>query len=212
MNVACSQCGEELIGSVNRCWRCGQTILSTSDSLHAPPVRAGEAAAPDAIPVAYLVPKPISPDSEAGNTPGSEERDSGLSDAEREFLAANPEEPVRRGSPFRQDAPGADSNVLQVVMPSYPENVLGENLAISSVVVGIMSLVATLITSWALIPAAIGLALGIMGLKSDRRRTAIVGIVISALAISFGTIRTIGAVQTYLEMRELEQMDSLMDY
>src|SRR5262245_6556603 len=30
MAVHCSKCGEELLGAVNRCWKCGQTVASSS--------------------------------------------------------------------------------------------------------------------------------------------------------------------------------------
>ena len=35
MSVRCAKCGEELLGAVNRCWRCGEVVLSAP-----PPVRA----------------------------------------------------------------------------------------------------------------------------------------------------------------------------
>ena len=39
MPVTCAKCGEELLGSVNRCWQCGSEMLSTPDAATAPPVR-----------------------------------------------------------------------------------------------------------------------------------------------------------------------------
>ena len=38
MRTICSQCGEELIGAVNRCWKCG-TSVSTAVQPAKPPVR-----------------------------------------------------------------------------------------------------------------------------------------------------------------------------
>src|SRR5262249_43278334 len=36
--VKCSKCGEELLGAVNRCWRCGQTFAATADNSVVQPV------------------------------------------------------------------------------------------------------------------------------------------------------------------------------
>jgi hypothetical protein len=37
--VRCANCGEELLGAVNRCWRCGATYLSLPQADGLPPVR-----------------------------------------------------------------------------------------------------------------------------------------------------------------------------
>jgi hypothetical protein len=39
MMVHCGKCGVELMGAVNRCWKCGQPVVSRADSGSAPPVR-----------------------------------------------------------------------------------------------------------------------------------------------------------------------------
>jgi len=35
--IKCSKCGEELLGAVNRCWRCGQVFAAPSDSVGSDP-------------------------------------------------------------------------------------------------------------------------------------------------------------------------------
>src|SRR5262245_10565204 len=40
MAVRCSKCGEELLGAVNRCWKCGQTFALHPEIDGRPPVRA----------------------------------------------------------------------------------------------------------------------------------------------------------------------------
>jgi hypothetical protein len=37
--VVCSHCGEELMGSVNRCWRCGRTFVAEHNPENLPPIR-----------------------------------------------------------------------------------------------------------------------------------------------------------------------------
>ena len=39
MKVSCSNCGEELLGSVNRCWKCGTAIQPLAGDVQTPPVR-----------------------------------------------------------------------------------------------------------------------------------------------------------------------------
>lgn len=39
MTVNCAKCGEELLGSVNRCWKCGTEFASLPDPSALPPVR-----------------------------------------------------------------------------------------------------------------------------------------------------------------------------
>ena len=67
MKRACENCGEELIGSVNRCWRCGAAV--NADSLSKiPPVRRapvdlnGRMSVADAARVSQSLPYPLSID------------------------------------------------------------------------------------------------------------------------------------------------------
>jgi len=39
MVVHCGKCGAELMGAVNRCWKCGRPVTSRADASSAPPVR-----------------------------------------------------------------------------------------------------------------------------------------------------------------------------
>jgi hypothetical protein len=52
--VTCGNCGQELIGNVNRCWRCGCQFVATPDSGTIPPKRPELVQQPQDLPVAYL--------------------------------------------------------------------------------------------------------------------------------------------------------------
>ena len=163
----------------------------------APPIRRDEVDLVRPVPVAYLVPEASPGSDEVADgevTTGAEDsRASGETSKSANRSRSKPSSPpvrVRHGSPFRDGVCGTSHEVAlpgDVVMPRYPDSVFRENLAVASVVVGIMSLFGTAITEWALIPAAIGLALAVVGLKSDRRRLAVLGVVIACLAIFFAT-------------------------
>ena len=210
----CSECGEELIGNVNRCWRCGSMIVSKADSTDSDPVIDATCTSDDVVPVAYLVPDPIveSDDQASGgdshkNVDRSSATDSTIADVGESNVQ------VRTGSPFRGGHECADEPLFDnVVMPQYPDNVLRENFAVASVVVAVMSLIASIGTAWSLISSSVSLGLGILGIRSERRRTAIVGVVLSCIAVFVGTWKTIEAVQTYYEQYEMQQMDELLDY
>jgi hypothetical protein len=46
MPVHCAKCGEELLGAVNRCWRCGTALVPQSGPSGIPPVRRAPVEAP----------------------------------------------------------------------------------------------------------------------------------------------------------------------
>lgn len=49
--VHCGKCGVELLGAVNRCWKCGQPVVSRHDASTLPPVRRPPVSGPlDALP------------------------------------------------------------------------------------------------------------------------------------------------------------------
>lgn len=52
MPVHCSKCGELLLGAVNRCWKCGQTLALHPEADGRPPVRANAASGQPTAPPA----------------------------------------------------------------------------------------------------------------------------------------------------------------
>src|SRR5262245_56863795 len=57
MAVRCSKCGEELLGAVNRCWKCGQAFAQRPEIDGRPPVRT-DAPATSQQPLEALVVEP----------------------------------------------------------------------------------------------------------------------------------------------------------
>lgn len=192
--------------------------MSTPDSDKAPPVRRTPVDIKDPVPVAYLVPEEPSKsddksddgaaDSGAGAGNDVVEQIASVTDEAMGDVANQKPQLERHGSPFRE-SPDIATNA--VTMPDYPDNVLRENLTIASVVVGIMSLITCAITSWAIIPGAVGLALGILGFKSDKKLLAAIGVILATLAISIGTWKTILMVQSYYSSQYEEMMNEAMD-
>ena len=211
MAVRCSKCGEELLGPVNRCWKCGQQFTALAEAGGLPPVRyvpvelpadvvvaelAGAAAATIASLAATLPAPPAGAASAAGRA-------------------------VRTGSPFVHGA------IMQAVTtPAFPRNphtpapspripgppghdpvaVAG---AITSIVMGLFALGIAWMTSpvsigAAVIIALVGFSLGIWGLYSKRRGWALFGILISCAAIGLATYS--GSILVYQSLREREEL------
>ena len=145
MPVRCSKCGEELMGSVNRCWRCGLMFGHTTDEDARPPVRRAPVAlnATEGEVVAVAI--------EPAN------RDAEQTDAESE------REPDEVGVSLRGKIPW---------LCAYASSVIG----------GIGCLTGWFIW-WSMFPALLGIALGVLGLNSDRRDVAVTGIVLCSIAL-----------------------------
>ena len=167
MAVYCANCGEELIGSVNRCWKCGQTVLSTPAG-GMPPVRtaaakpasdvgATEAAVPETgVPASGVVVANLVDDQEAGAT----------------------ETPVVQRS-----------SILSGIVARIRGTPPAHWLAVGSVLLGAITIVLGIFTGWAVILAAAGLGCGVAEIGSRKKSLAIVGMLICLLGLTVSSIR-----------------------
>ena len=191
MAVKCASCGEELMGAVNRCWRCGHEFVSPTGSSELPPVRPG----------ANLPATSSAPPDDAEGTPHAE----GTPRAEDTPLSQPPTTPTpprgydRVGSPFAAagDAaytvPRMATRVPDAVeMPVYPRHAAATGGAIAAFVLGILSVlgVLLLVSGWfltaigVLSTSILGIGLGIWGTYSKRRGYAIAGLLLCCLTLS----------------------------
>ena len=194
MQVTCSQCGEELLGAVNCCWKCGTKFALRPEMDGRPPFRRppmAETAA--AAPPAEVVT---------------------VAEASGEAVPIN----IRRGSPFDaaaklspapRSANGPENATAAVsatpAVPAQPpadyadrysEHVVSVVAAVLSVVLGLASVVMCFyFPIGALAVAVFGLALGVWGLYSERRGVAVIGLILCCIALSFGGFRSV--VQLY---------------
>ena len=157
MAVFCSKCGEELLGAVNRCWRCGHVFDAVPEEGGLPPVRR-PATAPNDLGAPLVVAEIVPP----GGTCA----------------------PIPSGGARR---PAAEEPLGGTEVPSIGRDAA----AVTALTLGIISLPTSLFTCWSLVPAIVGLVLGIQGLRRTRRRTALIGLVLCCIALSFGLIRSV---------------------
>jgi hypothetical protein len=157
MAVRCSKCGEELIGAVNRCWKCGQAFALHPEIDGRPPVRA-ESEAATSTPLDALIVGPATGELPATAT---------IPVAAPRFI------PPRRSSTAE-------------LVDARRAAVMAMGGTVASIVLGIFAAALAVIWPPAAIIAILGLAMGIWGLGSPRRNWALIGMLLCCLAIGLG--------------------------
>ena len=181
MTVRCSQCGEELLGPVNRCWKCGQQFATPSELGGQPPLRGAPPPAPVAIPL-------VAVEMAASST----------------TAVPSAPEPLRVGSPFLPPAspPAPSSRALRHHPP--PGNPVAGAGAVAAFFLGWFAIGLGFLPLGAaeagpLVIALVGLGMGIWGLQSSRRGWALLGMLLCCAAIAFNgyTIANFVFLQAY---------------
>ncbi|MDX1944057.1 MAG: hypothetical protein SFU86_01520 [Pirellulaceae bacterium] len=174
MSVRCAKCGEELLGAVNRCWKCGQQFIAR-------PTIAGEPPAEEALAIALQ--------------PALEARvlDEAPEAAANPVAAAAPT-PIATGLPVMP--PPKLPSLARPVPASTNLAALGGTVA--TVVLGVFALALAWWRFEAAIVGLVGLVMGVWGLYSSRRGWALVGMLLCCLAIVLGTITGVLQLNHYL--------------
>ena len=233
MAVSCAICGEELLGSVNRCWKCGNFVTSHPGDATQPPVRTDQQA--PAVPSGLdgtgrafegasvenenaannIAEQAASADpggeggiaesqSEMADTQGMAEAGSGsaLTAELVDDVAApttpeihfpgddlpNSDRPSRESldTPKLAEPVASSRAYVPPVKPAYTNSSLSTAGAFSSLVLGMIALVASYFTIASLFPAVLGIAMGVWGIFSNQRTVALVGLVFCVLAFGAG--------------------------
>jgi hypothetical protein len=218
MAVRCSKCGEELLGPVNRCWKCGQQFTVQAEEGGLPPVRyAPVNLPPDVVQAQFADPGVVT-----ATVPGEE---SIAAAAPPPVASPGPMgNHVRTGSPFVKGAA-----MQAATTAAFPRNplVLGVSSripgppahdplavagAITAILMGVFALGIAWIANWVAISAAavialIGFALGIWGLHSKRRGWSLLGILLCCAAIGLSTYTGVLVVYQARQERQENQAD-----
>ncbi len=196
MSVFCAKCGEELLGAINRCWRCGTAYESRSGQIDVPPLRR----APIRIPLhgaleAEVIDESTKPDAGSDIEPNQE--------AAANVASVAPPPQMRRGSPFRIEESDPDADATDEFAPSgraratvYPRYGGAAVGSFVSITLGLLGLLLTyyLPVAGAII-AVVGLGLGVWGLYSKRRAAAILGLLLCCVVITLSGF--LAAVELY---------------
>jgi hypothetical protein len=198
MAVRCSRCGEELLGPVNRCWKCGQVFAMLPDDGGLPPVRRDvpAVAARVAAPAAEAVAPTGQDKSRAGEGTTAVRTGSPFAAGAMMTAAAASDEAAGR----RQQRVGA------------PQVRIGDDVAVAGAISSILMGIIALSIAWisnpvsvvgAIVLAMLGLALGVWGLFSRRRGWALFGMIVCVIAFSIASFT--GAMLIYEAQREAEE-------
>jgi len=195
MSVFCAKCGEELLGAINRCWRCGTEYESRSGPIDIPPLRRGPIRGPlDGSLEADVIDRATTVD----DSDSKPDRGDAVNDA---TVAHTPQ--MRRGSPFRTEEadPEGDSTdeflrsgpPAPTLYPQYGGASMGSVMAMT---LGFLGLgLAKYIQIAGILTAGFGLGMGVWGLYSKRRGAAIFGLLLCCAAITLASF--FGAVEVY---------------
>lgn len=205
MAVMCANCGEELLGAVNRCWRCGQAVAAHHGDAAMPPVRR------DPLPLDQVqVGQEETVAAEIVNPPVDEARSAtsespALADETKRFKPAETgtandaalaaavageedgtsQPPRRAGSPFHASVPPRPTATRGGSRPARRRgNPAAVGGAIASLFLGVVSSTCGFLTPMAMIAALVGIPMGIWGLTSPRRKSSLAGILLCCLGIA----------------------------
>jgi len=189
MTVRCTRCGEELLGAVNRCWKCGQQfqVRPTVDGL--PPVRAevvAAAAAVASLPTGEALEARVLDD--AAGEPSSAPT----------LAASAPVAVLVAPPPPMPPHPLATPRPPQPRVVSRPTNIAAEGGAYAALALGLFGLLLSWSLFYGALVAFVGLLAGIWGIYSPRRNVALVGMLLCAVGMGLGTFTGVRQLNRYL--------------
>jgi len=201
MKIACAKCGEELLGAVNRCWKCGTTFDAPAGDETGPPVRRA--------PIENLIPIP----DPSGDVPVMAEL--AEPDPSSPLPAASPR-PARLDRESAAPAPGgAQVETPETRAPVAGVKAAGEGatparppttttrpgfrfshryggwLGALALTIGLASAAFSFHSFWALAGSVAGLVFGIWALAGKRRGAAMLGIIVCCIALTVSGYRAL---------------------
>jgi len=213
MAVRCAKCGEELLGAVNRCWKCGTTFAARPEidgrppvMLEMPPAEALASAAPlDAV---ILDDPPAEPAA----------IDALPADGDPPPAAASPPAPTPYYPPpqppmatvlvkprLAQRATSTPADRVEALRRSN----MAMGGTVGAFVLGVFALVISLFRFEAALIAVLGLIMGIWGLQSQRRNWALTAMLLCCLSIGIGAYTGVRQLYVYIQKsRPIEMPDT----
>jgi hypothetical protein len=190
MAVHCAKCGEELLGAVNRCWKCGQNFELRPEIDGRPPVR--------------LEMPPASPVPDSAEAVDVIVLDEEAAPAE---TAPAPVQPATIAAPKPPATPAAPPpaaprplqrrvvNASELV-EARRKSAMAMGGTVAAIVLGVFATVLAPFRFEAAFIGLIGVVMGIWGLYSPRRSWALAAMLLCCLAVGLGAFT--GTRQLYL--------------
>jgi hypothetical protein len=198
MSVRCAKCGEELLGAVNRCWKCGQIFERRPDVDGQPPVRIDwEAAAGETLD-AIVLEEPM---------PASAAQLQQAPDPNAPAVAVAT--PVRVAppapSPYSIPRPVAPIPSTAEAVEARRNSLIAMGGTVTALVLGIFGLALSFFRFEGAVIALIGLIMGVWGLFSPKRKWALAAMLLCVLAMGLGTYR--GARDLYIYIKDRQTIE-----
>src|SRR5262245_6604274 len=188
MAVRCTRCGEEPLGALNRCWKCGQEFRARPTVEGLPPVRDEivAAAATAALPAGEALEAAILDDSAPGT---------GFVPT---MQAVTPTAVLVAPAPPLPPHPLATPAPPRPSVTRRPTNIAAEGGAYAALILGVFGLVLSWSLFYGALVALVGLLAGVWGIYSPRRNWALVGMLLCAVAMGLGTFTGVRQLNLYL--------------
>jgi hypothetical protein len=183
MSVHCTKCGEELLGAVNRCWKCGQAISVTSREQACSRTRDDPPGASAGSP-AVTFDQPLQ---------------ATLIDS-----PAIPLAPVAAPA-YSQSRPLTTAELID----ARRTGMMAMGGTVASLVLGFFAAALAFVWPLASLIAILGLMMGIWGLQSPKRNLALVGMLLCCLSIGVGTYSAVRRV--YLSFKQSQPIQMPYD-
>jgi hypothetical protein len=198
MAVHCAKCGEELLGAVNRCWKCGQVFARHPETDGLPPVRM------ERPPAAGEPLEAIVLDDAPAPAPGATSQPAAVAIAAPPTTGFPP--PVAPAVQFIPKPIAPPPSTAQIV-EARRKALVAMGGTVGALVLGIFALAIAPFRFEAAIVGLIGIGLGVWGLYSPRRNWAFVGVLICVLAIALGAYRGANDIYIYIKNRQTIEIE-----
>jgi len=185
MTVRCSKCGEELLGAVNRCWKCGQTFALRPEIDGRPPIRSEAPRVAEQPLEAIVVEQPAG--SQTGNV-------SPTAAATAPPPAKPPLVPVAAPR-YIQPRRASTADLID----ARRNSMMAMGGTVASLVLGVFAGGLAILWPPAAAIAVLGLVMGIWGLYSPRRNLALLGMLLCCLAIGLGAYGVAWSTYQYIQ-------------
>lgn len=196
MAVHCAKCGEELLGAVNRCWKCGQVFVRRPEADGLPPVRMELAPAAHEPLEAIVL-----DDAQAGGE--------AIATATTTAVAASAVDPpaAPRVAPLVQYVPKPVAPPVSTaqIIEARRRGLMAMGGTIAAILLGVFALILSFFRAEAAVIALLGLGMGLWGLYSPRRNWALVGVLLCCLAVGLGVYR--GASDLYIYIKNQQPVE-----
>jgi hypothetical protein len=193
MAVHCAKCGEELLGAVNRCWKCGQVFARHPETDGLPPVRM------ERPPAAGEPLEAIVLDDAPAAAPGAASQPAAVAVAAPPAPSFPP--PLAPAVQFIPRPIVPPPSTAQIV-EARRKSLVAMGGTVGGIVVGVFALAIAPFRFEAAIVGLIGIGLGVWGLHSPKRNWAFVGLLICCLAIGLGAYRGANDIYIYIKNQQ----------